>query len=190
MRLYNLQFFVFRISTTVTERPFEQTELLKLGNHWMKSQSHTHFNIIRDRQTLCSYENALKSKDEKLIDFLSWSTYKVPSFLPIVINMIHGGTIKAGCKIYFPGTMEKVKKLFALEVLHAPFFEMAIIGLVTTACYSLRRGYSSALGLISGDAVKVFLQGEHFTHEDPFYVAIENETNAKYYVGKFNILKT
>ena len=171
----------------MTERSFEQTELLKLGNHWMKSQSHTYFNILRDRQAVCSYEDALKSKEEKMMANLP--TYKVPIFLPIVIDMIHGGTIKAGCKIYFPGTMEKVKKLFALEVLHAPFFEMAIIGLVTTACYSLRRGYSSALGLISGDAIKVFLQGGHFTHEDPFYVAIENETNSKYYVGKFSILK-
>ena len=179
--------FFSRIPTAVTERTFEQTELLKLGNHWMKSQLHTFFNILRDRQALCSYENALKSKDEKLIATLS--TCKVPVFLPIVIDMIHGGTIKAGFKIYLPGTMEKVKKLFAVEVLHAPFFEMAIIGLVTTACYSLRRGYSSALGLISGDAIKVFLQGGHFTHEDPFYVAIENETNAKYYVGKFSILK-
>ena len=59
--------FFSRFPTEVTERTFEQTELLKLGNHWMKSQSHTYFNILRDRQAVCSYEDALKSKEEKLM---------------------------------------------------------------------------------------------------------------------------
>ena len=49
--------------------------------------------------------------------------------------MVYGGTIKSGSKIYFPGKVEKVKKLFAVDVLHAPFYELPIIGLVTTACY-------------------------------------------------------
>ena len=55
--------------------------------------------------------------------------------------------------------------------------------------YSLRRGFSSALGLISGDAIQVFLQEGQLAQENAFLVAVENETNAKYYVGKFNILQ-
>lgn len=175
------------IPASSNDMTLEQSQLMKLGNHWTKSQSHKYFTILRDCQSLSWYENALKSKNGNLS--LISSAHKSPTFVPIVIDMVYGGTVKSGSKICFPGTVEKVKKLFAVDVLHAPFYELPIVGLVTTACYSLRRGFSSALGLISGDAIRRFLQGGHFTNEDSFLVAVENDANAKYYVGKFSILK-
>ena len=111
----------------------EQSQLLKLGKHWSKLESHEYFTILRDYESLNWYENALKSKNGNLP--LISSTPKIPIFVPIVIDMVYGGTIKSGSKIYFPGKVEKVKKLFAVDVLHAPFYELPIIGLVTSACY-------------------------------------------------------
>ena len=161
--------------------------MLKLGNHWTKSESRNHFKILRDDQSLGRYKIALQSKSVN--SRYPLSLFKTPIFLPVVIDMVYGGNIKVGSKIYFPGKVQKVKKLFATDVLHAPFYETPTIGIVTTACYSLRRGFSSALGLISGDAIQVFLQEGQLAQENAFLVAVENETNAKYYVGKFNILQ-
>ncbi len=102
--------------------------------------------------------------------------------------MIYGGKILPNGKIYFPASKAKTcRTKFAHDILHAPFYESACIGLVSTSCYSLRRGFNSALALISADALKVFLNGGHL-EENRFHVAIECELNEKFYVGKFRIL--
>lgn len=101
--------------------------------------------------------------------------------------MVNGGTVEVKSYIYFPTASKKSEDKFTNDVLHAPFFNSPIIGVVTSSCYSLRRGVSSALGLISKEAIDAFLSADCISHGS-FKVAIEKEVNGKFYVGKFRIL--
>lgn len=156
----------------------EQIELQKLSHHWSKSEKN--FKIIRDSITLKEYEEAIENGSKILIG-------NVPSFLPIVIDMNNGGVIDENSKLYFPAGKIQDQQKFANDILHAAFFEENCVGLVTLPCYSLKRGLSSALGLINADALRTFVENGQIA-DNKFKIAVEKKSNGKFYVGNFRFL--
>lgn len=180
-------------------RSHEQEELLKLANHWNKTETLSKFKINRNGLILRQYVKAFEKG--KAVGKVS----QMPSFIPIVvrlcatlkrqahkliillqIDMVNGGTLEPKSYLYFPSSpSSKADDKFTTDVLHAPFFKSPVIGIVTCTCYSLRRGVSSALGLLSQEAIDAYLNAGC---DLQFKVAVEKEANGKFYVGKFRIL--
>ena len=90
-------------------------------------------------------------------------------------------------RIYFPRNLSPNKK-FANDVVHVAFHDQADVGLVTSGGYSLRRGVGSALGLLSTDALHAYLRQDNLS-QDSDLVAVSNEDNGRYYVGKFRLIQ-
>ena len=99
--------------------------------------------------------------------------------------MVNGGSIEENCKIHFPMELESNK--FAKSVLEVPFKDYSVIGQVTAATYSQRRGFSAGLGLLSLNAIEAYLEAS-LLERDPFTIAIEKESNGKFYVAKFRLI--
>ena len=99
--------------------------------------------------------------------------------------MVNGGSLDENSKIHFPMEMESSK--FAKSLLEVPFKEHSVIGQVTAATYSQRRGFSSGLGLLSLNAIEAYLKAE-LIDNDVFTIAIEKEANGKYYNAKFRLI--
>ena len=89
-------------------------------------------------------------------------------------------------KIHLPGGKISNTDKFAKDIHHTPFYDDTVIGAVTSSYYSLRRGVSSGLGLLSIEAIKNILSATNLQN-DPFLLAVENERNSMYYVGNYHI---
>ena len=158
-----------------------QNDLLKIVNFWTKEPVNN-FEVIREEKALKYIEKALKAKENRS---LSASTSTTAQLVPIVIDMVNGGTLDENSKIHFPMEMESSK--FAKSLLEVPFKEHSVIGQVTAATYSQRRGFSSGLGLLSLNAIEAYLKAE-LIEKDAFTIAVEKEANGKYYIAKFRLI--
>ena len=156
-----------------------QNDLLKIVNFWTQENTHK-FEVIREEKTLMAIEKALKTKKNPKL-----SSSTVPQLVPVVIDMVNGGSIEENCKIHFPLELETNK--FVKSVLEVPFKDYSVIGQVTAATYSQRRGFSSGLGLLSLNAIEAYLEAT-LLERDPFTIAIEKESNGKFYVAKFRLI--
>ena len=101
--------------------------------------------------------------------------------------MVNGGTLDEGSKIHFPLEFENGSKKFAKTLVEIPFQDHTVIGQVTAATFSQRRGHSSGLGLISLTALKAYLASDMLKN-DAFTIAIEKELNGKFYIAKFRLI--
>ena len=156
-----------------------QNDLLKIVNFWTKEPVNN-FEVIREEKTLRSIEKALKAKENR-----SLTSSTTAKLVPIVIDMVNGGSLDENSKIHFPMEMESSK--FAKSLLEVPFKEHSVIGQVTAATYSQRRGFSSGLGLLSLNAIEAYLKAE-LIEKDAFTIAVEKEANGKYYIAKFRLI--
>ena len=160
-----------------------QNDLLKIVNFWTKEPVNN-FEVIREEKALKSIEKALKAKENRSLS-ANTTASTATHLVPIVIDMINGGTLDENSKIHFPMEMESSK--FAKSLLEVPFKEHSVIGQVTAATYSQRRGFSSGLGLLSLNAIEAYLKAE-LIDNDAFTIAIEKEANGKYYNAKFRLI--
>ena len=160
-----------------------QNDLVKIVNFWTEEPVNN-FEVIRGEKTLKSIEKALKAKENRSLTSSATSS-ATAKLVPIVIDMVNGGSLDENSKIHFPMEMESSK--FAKSLLEVPFKEHSVIGQVTAATYSQRRGFSSGLGLLSLNAIEAFLKAE-LIDNDAFTIAIEKEANGKYYNAKFRLI--
>ena len=160
-----------------------QNDLIKIVNFWTKEPVNN-FEVIREEKALKSIEKALKAKENRSLT-ANTTASTAAHLVPIVIDMINGGTLDENSKIYFPMEMESSK--FAKSLLEVPFKEHSVIGQVTAATYSQRRGFSSGLGLLSLNAIEAYLKAE-LIEKDAFTIAVEKEANGKYYIAKFRLI--
>jgi len=160
-----------------------QNDLLKIVNFWTKEPVNS-FEVIREEKTLRSIEKALKAKENQSLTSSTTSS-TTAKLVPIVIDMVNGGSLDENSKIHFPMEMESSK--FAKSLLEVPFKEHSVIGQVTAATYSQRRGFGSGLGLLSLNAIEAYLKAE-LIDNDAFTIAIEKEANGKYYNAKFRLI--
>lgn len=157
-----------------------------LVNKWTPNQDS--FMVVRDSLSLIKWQKCLES-NQPLRDGAVNNLGRL--FLPIVVDMINGGSLSVGSTIYYPTQQQQSstekKEKYAQDILEVPFLEDPVIGIVTTSTFSQRRGVSSGLGLISAPAIQRFLLDGSL--KESSVIALSINDNGKKYLAKFKLLQ-